>query len=197
MSTLQPRPSINHLLRFSTMYQHQICIGTNEPEPGARQRPRRQVLALSRGWGRAEPRRSHPAADAAGLPHSGRHAWSESGGGRRAEPRGAAGTWMQPRSPAPAPPSRSCSRTRYGRAGVHALPPQAGPAPSSLWSPVSPPRDPPLSLHHPLPRGCRLRTGAPAEESDSRCLPAASWRPGPLPRTPPTSRYLPGPRGRG
>ena len=72
MSTLQPRPSINHLLRFSTMYQHQICIGTNEPEPGARQRPRRQVLALSRGWGRAEPRRSHPAADAAGLPSSGR-----------------------------------------------------------------------------------------------------------------------------
>ncbi|XP_055397717.1 cyclin-K-like [Bubalus kerabau] len=92
---------------------------------------------------------------------------------------------MQPRSPAPAPPSRSCSRTRYGRAGVHASPPQAGPAPSSLWFPVSPPRDPPLSLHHPLPRGCRLRTGAPAEESDSRCLPAASWRPGPLPRTPP------------
>lgn len=94
--------------------------------------------ALSRGWGQAEPRRSHPAADAAGLPHSGRHAWSESGGGRRAEPRGAAGTWMQPRSPAPAPPSRSCSRTRYGRAGVHASPPQAGPAPSSLCGPRLP-----------------------------------------------------------
>ena len=29
MSTLQPRPNINHLLRFSTMYQHQIYIGTN------------------------------------------------------------------------------------------------------------------------------------------------------------------------
>lgn len=40
-------------------------------------------------------------------------AWSVSGGGRRAEPRRAAGTWMRPRSPAPAPLSRSCSRTRY------------------------------------------------------------------------------------
>ena len=29
MSTLQPRPNINHLLRFSTMYQHQIYIRTN------------------------------------------------------------------------------------------------------------------------------------------------------------------------
>ena len=29
MSTLQPRPNIHHLLRFSTMYQHQIYIGTN------------------------------------------------------------------------------------------------------------------------------------------------------------------------
>ena len=29
MSTLQPRPNINRLLRFSTMYQHQIYIGTN------------------------------------------------------------------------------------------------------------------------------------------------------------------------
>ena len=29
MSILQPRPNINHLLRFSTMYQHQIYIGTN------------------------------------------------------------------------------------------------------------------------------------------------------------------------
>ena len=29
MSTLQLRPNINHLLRFSTMYQHQIYIGTN------------------------------------------------------------------------------------------------------------------------------------------------------------------------
>ena len=29
MSTLQPRPTINHLLRFSTMYQRQIYIGTN------------------------------------------------------------------------------------------------------------------------------------------------------------------------
>ena len=28
MSILQPRPNINHLLRFSTMYQHQIYIGT-------------------------------------------------------------------------------------------------------------------------------------------------------------------------
>ena len=77
---------------------------------------------------------------------------------------------------------------------MHSSPPQAGPAPSSLWSPASPPRDPLLSLHHPLPRGCRRLTGAPAEESDSRCLPAASWRPGPPPR-PYLSRYLPGPRG--
>ena len=29
MSTLQLRPNINHLLRFSTMYQHHIYIGTN------------------------------------------------------------------------------------------------------------------------------------------------------------------------
>ena len=29
MSTLQLTPNINHLLRFSTMYQHQIYIGTN------------------------------------------------------------------------------------------------------------------------------------------------------------------------
>ena len=29
MSTLQPRPNISHLLRFSTMYQHQIYIGTS------------------------------------------------------------------------------------------------------------------------------------------------------------------------
>ena len=29
MSTLQPRPNIDHLLRFSTMYQRQIYIGTN------------------------------------------------------------------------------------------------------------------------------------------------------------------------
>ena len=29
MSTLQPRPNINHFLSFSTMYQHQIYIGTN------------------------------------------------------------------------------------------------------------------------------------------------------------------------
>ena len=29
MSTLQLRSNINHLMRFSTMYQHQIYIGTN------------------------------------------------------------------------------------------------------------------------------------------------------------------------
>ena len=29
MSTLQLTPNINHLLRFSTMYQHQIYRGTN------------------------------------------------------------------------------------------------------------------------------------------------------------------------
>ena len=179
------------------MYQHQICIGTNEPEPGARQRPRRQVLALSRGWGRAEPRRSHPAADAARLPSSGRthrtRAAVVAGLSRTERPRRGCSRDLPP------PPRRAGAAPGQGMAGRVCTPHLRRPAPRRL---LCGPRFP--------------RHGTLLSPSTIRFLEGAGFVPAPQRRNqtlgvflphlgvrvlslapPPTSRYLPGPRGRG